>query len=174
MRTARRRRSRRGHISLGGHHHCPQGRSGELSSFRWWSTMHARGVTHVTRGRDLFAATDLQRLLRAFDLPEPLYSHHRVICWADGRNYRNQIRIWDCASCGTKARRPPISERSLAWRDRHLIQSRIYWVSSFYRGLLIEPGNWPLSRGLFIGQLSREKWEIKSARQRKACKAALS
>ncbi|HVX36710.1 MAG TPA: tRNA glutamyl-Q(34) synthetase GluQRS [Hyphomicrobium sp.] len=45
-----------------------------------------QGVTHVTRGRDLFAATDLQRLLQELlDLPEPVYSHHRVICWADGR-----------------------------------------------------------------------------------------
>jgi glutamyl-Q tRNA(Asp) synthetase len=45
-----------------------------------------QGVTHVTRGKDLFAATDLQRLLQELlDLPEPVYSHHRVICWADGR-----------------------------------------------------------------------------------------
>jgi glutamyl-Q tRNA(Asp) synthetase len=45
-----------------------------------------QGVTHVTRGRDLFAATDLQRLLQELlDLPEPFYTHHRVICWADGR-----------------------------------------------------------------------------------------
>jgi glutamyl-Q tRNA(Asp) synthetase len=45
-----------------------------------------QGVTHVTRGRDLFAATDLQRLLQELlDLPEAVYSHHRVICWADGR-----------------------------------------------------------------------------------------
>jgi glutamyl-Q tRNA(Asp) synthetase len=45
-----------------------------------------QGVTHVTRGRDLLAATDLQRLLQELlDLPEPVYSHHRVICWADGR-----------------------------------------------------------------------------------------
>ena len=45
-----------------------------------------QGVTHVTRGQDLFAATDLQRLLQELlDLPEPVYSHHRVIRWADGR-----------------------------------------------------------------------------------------
>jgi glutamyl-Q tRNA(Asp) synthetase len=45
-----------------------------------------QGVTHVTRGQDLFAATDLQRLLQELlDLPEPLYSHHRIIRWADGR-----------------------------------------------------------------------------------------
>lgn len=45
-----------------------------------------QGVTHVTRGQDLFAATDLQRLLQVLlDLPEPIYTHHRLICWADGR-----------------------------------------------------------------------------------------
>jgi len=45
-----------------------------------------QGVTHVTRGEDLFAATDLQRLLQELlQLPEPTYAHHRVIRWADGR-----------------------------------------------------------------------------------------
>jgi glutamyl-Q tRNA(Asp) synthetase len=45
-----------------------------------------QGVTHVTRGQDLLAATDLQRLLQELlDLPEPVYSHHRVIRWANGR-----------------------------------------------------------------------------------------
>jgi glutamyl-Q tRNA(Asp) synthetase len=45
-----------------------------------------QGVTHVTRGQDLLAATDLQRLLQELlDLPEPVYSHHRLIRWADGR-----------------------------------------------------------------------------------------
>lgn len=45
-----------------------------------------QGVTLVTRGADLFAATDLQRLLHVLlDLPEPRYSHHRLVCWSDGR-----------------------------------------------------------------------------------------
>ena len=45
-----------------------------------------QGVTHVTRGLDLFPATGLQRLLQTLlDLPEPVYSHHRLICWQDGR-----------------------------------------------------------------------------------------
>ena len=45
-----------------------------------------QGITHVTRGEDLFAATDLQRLLQVLlDLPEPVYSHHRLIRWSDGR-----------------------------------------------------------------------------------------
>lgn len=45
-----------------------------------------QGVTLVTRGEDLFAATCLQRLLQVLlDFPEPRYSHHRLICWSDGR-----------------------------------------------------------------------------------------
>jgi glutamyl-Q tRNA(Asp) synthetase len=45
-----------------------------------------QGVTHVTRGEDLFQATGLQRLLQVLlDLPEPVYSHHRLIRWSDGR-----------------------------------------------------------------------------------------
>ncbi len=46
----------------------------------------AQGVTHVTRGRDLYAATDLQRLLQVLlDLPEPVYHHHRLITDDKGR-----------------------------------------------------------------------------------------
>lgn len=45
-----------------------------------------QGVSHVTRGTDLFAATDLQRLLQVLlDLPEPLYSHHRLMVLPNGR-----------------------------------------------------------------------------------------
>jgi glutamyl-Q tRNA(Asp) synthetase len=45
-----------------------------------------QGVTHVTRGRDLYAATDIHRLLQVLlGLPEPLYHHHRLLTDADGR-----------------------------------------------------------------------------------------
>jgi glutamyl-Q tRNA(Asp) synthetase len=45
-----------------------------------------QGITHVTRGRDLYAATDLQRLLQVLlGLPEPLYHHHRLLTDAQGR-----------------------------------------------------------------------------------------
>jgi glutamyl-Q tRNA(Asp) synthetase len=45
-----------------------------------------QGVTHVTRGLDLLAATDLHRLLqRLLDLPEPTYQHHRLITDRFGR-----------------------------------------------------------------------------------------
>ncbi|MGO9547055.1 MAG: tRNA glutamyl-Q(34) synthetase GluQRS [Rhodomicrobium sp.] len=39
-----------------------------------------QGVTHITRGMDLFAATDLHVLLqRILGLPSPLYCHHRLL-----------------------------------------------------------------------------------------------
>ncbi|MQT12855.1 tRNA glutamyl-Q(34) synthetase GluQRS [Segnochrobactrum spirostomi] len=45
-----------------------------------------QGVTHVVRGRDLFAATSVHRLLQALlGLPASLYHHHRLILGDDGR-----------------------------------------------------------------------------------------
>lgn len=39
-----------------------------------------QGVTHVTRGRDLFGATPIHRLLQALlGAPTPTYRHHRLI-----------------------------------------------------------------------------------------------
>jgi glutamyl-Q tRNA(Asp) synthetase len=47
-----------------------------------------QGVTLVTRGADLFAATNVQRLLQALlDLPEPLYAHHRLILDDRGKKF---------------------------------------------------------------------------------------
>lgn len=45
----------------------------------------AQAITHVVRGRDLFHATSVHRLLqRLLDLPEPLYHHHDLILAEDG------------------------------------------------------------------------------------------
>ncbi len=45
-----------------------------------------QGVTHVVRGRDLFHATGLHRLLQTLlDLPEPIYHHHRLVTDGAGR-----------------------------------------------------------------------------------------
>ena len=39
-----------------------------------------QNVTHVTRGRDLYAATDIHRLLQVLlGLPAPLYHHHALL-----------------------------------------------------------------------------------------------
>jgi glutamyl-Q tRNA(Asp) synthetase len=47
-----------------------------------------QGVTLVTRGEDLFAATHVQRLLQVLlGLPEPDYAHHRLILDAQGRKF---------------------------------------------------------------------------------------
>jgi glutamyl-Q tRNA(Asp) synthetase len=45
-----------------------------------------QGVTDVVRGRDLFAATDVQRLLQALlGLPTPRYRHHELLTDDKGR-----------------------------------------------------------------------------------------
>jgi len=39
-----------------------------------------QGITHVTRGRDLFPATQIHRVLQALlDLPVPIYRHHALV-----------------------------------------------------------------------------------------------
>lgn len=46
----------------------------------------AQGITHVTRGMDLFAATDLHVLMRRLlGLPSPLYCHHRLLTDREGQ-----------------------------------------------------------------------------------------
>ena len=45
-----------------------------------------QGVTHVVRGRDLFPATSVHRVLQALlGLPQPVYHHHDLILGEDGR-----------------------------------------------------------------------------------------
>lgn len=46
----------------------------------------AQGVTHVTRGEDLFEATHIHRALQAvLALPVPLYSHHQLLRDNEGK-----------------------------------------------------------------------------------------
>jgi len=50
-------------------------------------------VSHVTRGMDLEAATDLHRLLQVLlDLPAPVYHHHRLIVDGEGRKLAKSAR----------------------------------------------------------------------------------
>lgn len=52
-----------------------------------------QGVTHVTRGRDLYEATALHRLLQVLlDLPAPLYHHHRLFTDGSGRKLAKSAR----------------------------------------------------------------------------------
>jgi glutamyl-Q tRNA(Asp) synthetase len=52
-----------------------------------------QGVTHVVRGRDLFHATSIHRLLQALlGYPAPLYHHHRLVTDASGRKLAKSSR----------------------------------------------------------------------------------
>lgn len=52
-----------------------------------------QGVTHVTRGLDLHAATDLHRVLQVLlDLPEPVYHHHHLLTDDSGRKLAKSAR----------------------------------------------------------------------------------
>ena len=52
-----------------------------------------QGVTLVTRGMDLFAATHIHRVLQALlDLPTPYYRHHALLTDASGRRLAKRDR----------------------------------------------------------------------------------
>lgn len=45
-----------------------------------------QGVTHVTRGNDLFEATHIHRALQALlELPVPVWKHHGLLCDTEGK-----------------------------------------------------------------------------------------
>jgi len=53
----------------------------------------AQGITEVVRGRDLFAATAVHRLLQVLlGLPQPVYRHHLLILDAEGRKLSKSTR----------------------------------------------------------------------------------
>jgi glutamyl-Q tRNA(Asp) synthetase len=53
----------------------------------------AQGITHVVRGRDLYAATAMHVLLqRLLGLPSPAYRHHRLILDEHGRKLSKSDR----------------------------------------------------------------------------------
>ena len=52
----------------------------------------ADGVTLVTRGQDLFAASHVHRLLQALlGLPVPVWHHHPLVCEADGQGHWHKL-----------------------------------------------------------------------------------
>ncbi len=95
-------------------HGCgPHGEAGRLSvdPAKWGDVIIARkdvktsyhlsvvvddalqGVTHVTRGQDLFHATHVHRLLQVLlDLPEPRYYHHELVRDETGRRLSKSAR----------------------------------------------------------------------------------
>ena len=66
----------------------------------------AQGVTLVTRGTDLFAATHVHRLLQALlDLPTPDYHHHRLLTDESGRRLAKRDRAATLRSLREAGRR---------------------------------------------------------------------
>ena len=57
-----------------------------------------QGVTDVVRGRDLFAATAVHRLLQALlGLPAPRYRHHRLVLDRSGAKLSKSRQSWSLA-----------------------------------------------------------------------------
>ncbi len=73
-----------------------------------------QGVTLVTRGNDLFAATHVQRLLQALlDLPEPAYAHHRLILGANGKKFSKRDQAMTLRSLRAAGQTPGSIRRTL-------------------------------------------------------------
>lgn len=90
-------------------------RSDAPSSYHLAVTMDdaLQGVTHVVRGRDLYHATAVHRLLqRLLDLPEPVYHHHRLIPGPDGRKLSKSNKDTGIAAF-RKAGKTPADVRAL-------------------------------------------------------------
>lgn len=74
----------------------------------------ADGVTLVTRGRDLFAATHIHRLLQALlDLPVPHWHHHPLLLDASGEKLAKRRGS------------PSLADRRLAGGDGRLLADRL-------------------------------------------------
>jgi glutamyl-Q tRNA(Asp) synthetase len=79
-----------------------------------------QGVSHVTRGRDLFAATDLHRLLQVLlGLPEPVYHHHPLVADAAGNKLSKSLAATSLASLRAAGVSPDDVRAQLApWRGQ--------------------------------------------------------
>src|SRR5438874_5932762 len=66
-----------------------------------------QGVSLVTRGIDLFAATHIHRLLQALlDLPTPHYRHHALLTDASGRRLAKRDRALTIRAMRAAGRSP--------------------------------------------------------------------
>lgn len=74
----------------------------------------AQGVSHVTRGEDLFEATHIHRVLQAvLGLPVPLYAHHCLLRDNDGKRLAKRDGARSLASLRAAGYTPEDVRRSL-------------------------------------------------------------
>ena len=89
-------------------------------------------ISHVVRGRDLFLATHIHRLLQALlGLQVPLYRHHRLLAGGDGRKLAKSEGA--AALAGLRAQ--GVDGPSLLENLRKgLLPSGIFWAEPSYSG----------------------------------------
>lgn len=76
----------------------------------------AQGVTHVTRGRDMEAATDIHALLQMLlGLPSPIYHFHRLILDDDGHKLSKSKGSQSLADLRTQGWTPEDVKRALGF-----------------------------------------------------------
>lgn len=86
-----------------------------------------QGVTHVVRGRDLFHATSVHRLLqRLLDLPEPIYHHHRLVTDASGRKLAKSAADTALAELRAAGTTPDDVRRRIGWDETERALPEIY------------------------------------------------
>ena len=77
-----------------------------------------QGVTLVVRGKDLFAATHIHRLIQAIlGLPAPLYRHHPLLLDAEGKRFAKRDRALTIRALREKGLSPAdVIEMAENWR----------------------------------------------------------
>ncbi len=77
-----------------------------------------QGITHVTRGQDLFHATAVHRLLQELlGLPEPVYVHHPLVTDDSGRKLSKRFRDRSLRSLREGGADPAELRRALGFAD---------------------------------------------------------
>jgi glutamyl-Q tRNA(Asp) synthetase len=75
-----------------------------------------QGITHVVRGRDLFAATSVHVLLqKLLGLPSPAYHHHRLVTDAAGRKLSKSDRDTSLRALRESGATPADIRRMVGW-----------------------------------------------------------
>lgn len=80
-----------------------------------------QGVSHVTRGLDLLAATDIHRVLQILlGFPDPLYCHHRLILDGTGRKLSKSYNDKSLRSLRAEGATPEIIKDIVGLRSEGL------------------------------------------------------
>ena len=86
-----------------------------------------QGVTHVVRGRDLFQATSIHRLLQVLlGLAEPIYHHHALVTDAAGRKLSKSDADTALAQLRAAGASPDDIRRRVDWAATERMLPAIY------------------------------------------------